>query len=144
MRWNRWTPWTRARRIRHVGAPDGWQATRQPGFGRKAAAPGEFPFSVRERLLNRLMQGQRLNPADLTALSGAFDSFDQGVYRGRMAPRTREGRSTASLMDDLHGAYIAGVATEFHVAAVLEATARLDSRGLGRLLDLLDAGTMVV
>ena len=130
--------------IRHVGAPDGWQATRQPGFGRKAAAPGEFPFSVRERLLNRLMQGQRLNPADLTALSGAFDSFDQGVYRGRMAPRTREGRSTASLMDDLHGAYIAGVATEFHVAAVLEATARLDSRGLGRLLDLLDAGTMVV
>ena len=130
--------------IRHVGAPDGWQATRQPGFGRKAAAPGEFPFSVRERLLNRLMQGQRLDPADLTALSGAFDSFDQGVYRGRMAPRTRAGRSTASLMDDLHGAYIAGVATEAHVAAVLEATARLDSRGLGRLLDLLDAGTTVV
>ena len=50
-----------------------WVPTRQPGFGRTASASGDFPFSVREKLLNSLMQGQR-NPENLSALNTEFVS----------------------------------------------------------------------
>ena len=47
--------------VRQVPTPSDWKywnATRQPGFGRTASVPGEFPFSVREQMLNALMQGK--------------------------------------------------------------------------------------
>ena len=47
--------------VRQVPTPSDWKywnATRQPGFGRTASVPGEFPFTVREQMLNALVQGK--------------------------------------------------------------------------------------
>ena len=50
----------------------GYVPTRQPGFGRTVSAAGDFPFSVREQLVNALMQGQRLDPESMASLKSNF------------------------------------------------------------------------
>ena len=55
-----------------VTTPEGWQATRTPGFGRMASAAGDFPFSPREELLNQIMKGQKLSAEQVDLLSNNF------------------------------------------------------------------------
>ena len=55
-----------------VTTPEGWQATRTPGFGRMASVSGDFPFSPREELLNQIMKGQKLSADQVDLLSNQF------------------------------------------------------------------------
>ena len=57
-----------------VTTPEGWQATRTPGFGRMANASGDFPFSQREQMLTQIMKGQKLSSEQLDLLSNKFYS----------------------------------------------------------------------
>ena len=121
-----------SRAIRHVEAPSsGWVPTRQPGFGRTASTSGDFPFSVRERLLNSLTQGQRIDPQDLAALSTEF-----------VAARTQRYASAASKTDWLKMAMLLRDLQMTHLSTAAQAPSfarSLDGKTLGKLLDLFES-----
>ena len=117
--------------MRHVEAPSGWAPTRQPGFGRTASSAGDFPFSVREQLVNSLMQGQRLDPTSLAALNTEF-----------VAARTHRFSTAASSGDWLKMAMVLrnmDMTHPIHAAQATSFAASLDGKALGKLLDLFEA-----
>ena len=120
--------------IRHVEAPTGWRPTRQPGFDRTALAPGEFPFSAKERALNTLMQGKALDSGTVDKLS---DLFDEASTRRRITPQSKEWRNMASLIGELRQAEGASD-TELQKLA-----STIDWRTLEKMLYMLDMSTMV-
>ncbi len=54
------------------GYPSSWRASRQPGFGRLADAPGSFPFNAREQMITELMQGKRVDASHIDLLQSSF------------------------------------------------------------------------
>ena len=119
--------------IRHVETPSGWQLTRQPGFDRTALAPGEFPFSAKERILNTLMQGKALDSRTVDKLS---DIFDEATTQHRITPQSKEWRNMASLIGDLRQGERASGAEQRNLASTM------DWRTLEKMLLMLDTGTM--
>jgi hypothetical protein len=76
-----------------------WQPTRQPGFGRTASAPGEFPFSTREQLLNSLMKGESLrDSSEVMALNTEFVRARGANFSGQSKS---DWRKMAMLLRDL-------------------------------------------
>ena len=123
------TPGTRA--VRFAQTPSsGWVPTRQPGFGRTASASGDFPFSVREKLLNSLMQGQRADPKDVAALNTEFVSARTQRYA---AASGSDWLNMAMLVRDLK---TSKPATR---AQALTFATNLDGKTLGKLLDLFES-----
>ena len=123
----------RSQAIRHVEAPSGWRPTRRPGFDRTALAPGEFPFSAKERILNTLMQGKALDAGTVDKLS---DIFDEAATQRRIAPQSKEWRNMASLVGDLRQAERAS-GTEMRRLA-----SAMDWKTLEKMLYMLDMSTM--
>ena len=128
------SPWLRinVETKHHVQAPSGdWVPTRQPGFGRTASASGDFPFSVREKLLNSLMQGQRIDPENLSALNTEFVSARTQRYS--TAASGSDWMKMSMLLRDLRTTHLA-------TAAYASDFARsLDGKTLGKLLDLFES-----
>ena len=117
--------------MHHVQKPSvDWVPTRQPGFGRTASASGDFPFSVREKLLNSLMQGQR-NPENLSALNTEFVSARTQRYS--TAASGSDWMKMSMLLRDLR-------TTPLATAAYASDFARsLDGKTLRKLLDLFES-----
>ena len=101
---------------RVVRVADGWVSTRQPGFGRRAPVPGEFPFSVREQTLKSLIEGPRVGP--------------RGEGRRHGGRSGHDWRKMANLLVDLH---VAGMAQ----TPAFEAS--FDEKTLGKLVDLFES-----
>ena len=132
------------------GPPPGWkpwQPTRQPGFGRTASVPGEFPFSARERILNTLMQGKRFQAGtdahdalEQVRKLGYDIGYDHGYATGPHANRWVN--SVSSLVRDLGGAI---KFNEFTRAPALtqEFVSNLDAPTLGKMLAMLEAGRTI-
>ena len=117
-----------SRAAQHVQTPSSsWVPTRQPGFGRTASASGDFPFSVREKLLNSLMQGQR-NPENLSALNTEFVSARTQRYSTASGS---DWMKMSMLLRDLQTTPTAAHASEF--------ARSLDGKTLGKLLDLFES-----
>ena len=128
------SPWLRinVETKHHVQTPSsGWVPTRQPGFGRTASASGDFPFSVREKLLNSLMQGQRSDPENLSALNTEFVSARTQRYS--TAASGSDWMKMSMLLRDLQ-------TTPLATAAYASDFARsLDGKTLRKLLDLFES-----
>ena len=91
--------------VRHVPTPrmagdkryrSTWQATRQPGFGRLADAPGTFPVNAREEMIAELMQGKRLDATHIDLLQSGLDN---AMEANRV--KHREWLKMSSLVRDL-------------------------------------------
>ena len=125
----------RSQAIRHVETPSGWRPTRQPGFDRMALAPGEFPFSAKERVLNTLMQGKAPDSGTVDKLSYIFD---EASTQRRIVPQSKEWRNMASLIGDLRQAEAAGDADLQKLASTI------DWRTLEKMLYMLDMSATAV
>ena len=110
--------------------PSSWRATRQPGFGRRAPAPGGFPFNAREQIVVDLMQGKRLDARHIDALQGPLND---AVRTDRI--RHREWRKMTALIRDLRNGTVLGDTGPFVWA--------LDWKTLDIMLDMLDSGAAV-
>ena len=82
---------------RDIETAQGWQATRQPGFGRTAAVPGQFPFSVREQFVNALMKGG----VDFTLVAQMNTDFVQARSKHFNSLPKRDWLKMWSLLGDL-------------------------------------------
>ena len=119
-----------SRAAQHVQVPSDWVPTRQPGFGRTASASGDFPFSVREKLLNSLMQGQRSDPENLSALT---EGVSARTRRYSAAAEGSDGMKMWMLLRDLRTTLLA-------TGAYAPDFARgLDAKTLRKLLDLFES-----
>ena len=65
----------RAHAAYYVPRPQGWETTRETGFGRLAQGWNEFPFSPRERILNSLQKGEALSPDQIAALESGLEGY---------------------------------------------------------------------
>ena len=144
-----------SQQVRFVQAPRG--GMRQPGFGRTATAAGEFPFSVREQLLNSLMQGQHLDSRQLADIDAEFVAARSGKYGSqskadwrRMAMVLRDLQMThlpdGSLVDGMQLTKTAR-SVDWKTAQMAQSTAfaaNLDGKALGKLLDLYESATVVI
>ena len=110
--------------------PSSWRATRQPGFGRRASAPGVFPFNAREQIVADLMQGKRLDARHIDALQTTLDDV---VRADRI--RDRQWRKMTALIRDLRNGTVLGDTGPFVWA--------LDWKTLDIMLDMLDSGAAV-
>ena len=110
--------------------PSSWRATRQPGFGRRASAPGVFPFNAREQIVADLMQGKRLDARHIDALQ---TTLDDAVRTDRI--RHRQWRKMTALIRDLRNGTVLGDIGPFVWA--------LDWKTLDIMLDMLDSGAAV-
>ena len=59
----------------YVPRPQGWETTRETGFGRLAQGWNDFPFSPRERIVNSLQKGEALSPDQISALESGLESY---------------------------------------------------------------------
>ena len=59
----------------YVPRPQGWETTRETGFGRLAHGWNEFPFSPRERIVNSLSKGEALSPDQIISLDLGLESY---------------------------------------------------------------------
>ena len=132
--------------VRQVPTPTDWKywkATRQGGFGRTASVSGEFPFSVREKMLNTLMQGKRFQPG-----TDAHDALERlralGYHHGYAASGPHANTwtiSVASLVRDLGSAI---KYNELRAPTLTEDFVRnLDAATLGRMLLMLEVGRLM-
>ena len=110
--------------------PSSWRATRQPGFGRRAPAPGVFPFNAREQIIADLMQGKRLDARHIDALQG---TLNDAVRTDRI--RHRQWRKMTALIRDLRNGTVLGDTGPFVGA--------LDWKTLDIMLDMLDSSAAV-
>ena len=121
-----------------VEVPQGWQATRQPGFGR-AAASGQFPFSVREQFLNALMQG-RIDPTtfkrlDANVLKTKYTHFNS-LAKTDWVKMTTLCRSIQTF-EAAAGSVDGVVFSSAHAGAFAR---DLDSKSLAKMLVLFESG----
>ena len=124
--------------VRHVPAPrlatdrpsypSSWRASRQPGFGRLADAPGTFPVNAREQMITELMQGKRLDSSHIDLLQG---TLNDAVRADRV--QHREWLRMNALMRSLRGGVVLGDTRSFSRA--------LDSKTLATMLDMLGSAT---
>ena len=120
--------------IRHVEAPgSGWTPTRQPGFGRTATSASDFPFSVREQVVNALMQGQRVDAENLAALGDEFVAAR--TQRFSTAASRSEWLKMAMVLRDLQMTHAV------HTAQGVAFATNLDGKALGKLLDLFESSS---
>ena len=119
---------------RHVSTPDGWAPTRQPGFRRTASAPGEFPFSTREKLINALMQGGTVDADSLAELNTQLVSARTHQYASRPGG---DWRKMAMLMRDLK------MTSPGDVQQAVAFASTIDAKSLRKLLDLFDAASIL-
>ena len=124
-----------SRTMRYVQAPGGWMPTRQPGFGRTASAAGDFPFSVREQVLNSLMQGKHIDAESSTALHREF-----------FLARGERYATAASKSDWLKMDMLLRNLEMTHLPTVAQGPAfarSFDGKTLGKLLDLFESSASV-
>ena len=123
--------------VRHVptprmpdrkGYPSSWRASRQPGFGRVAEAPGAFPFNARERIITDLMQGKRIDASHIDLLQG---TLNDAVRAGGV--QHREWLRMTALVRDLKYGVVLGDRRTFASA--------LDWRTLDVMLSMADSAT---
>ena len=122
--------------VRHVPAPrlatdrpnypSSWRASRQPGFGRLADAPGTFPVNAREQMITELMQGKRLDSSHIDLLQG---TLSDAVRADRV--QHREWLKMNALLRSLRGGVVLGDTRSFSRA--------LDSKTLATMLDMLES-----
>ena len=106
--------------------PSSWRASRQPGFGRLADAPGTFPVNARERMMTELMQGKRLDSSHIDLLQG---TLSDAVRADRV--QHREWLKMNALLCSLRGGVVLGDTRSFSRA--------LDSKTLATMLDMLES-----
>ena len=114
-----------------LGYPSSWRASRQPGFGRRADAPGAFPFNAREQMITELMQGKRVDASHIDLLQGALND---AVRAERV--QHKEWVKMSALIRHLKYGVVLGNSRPYARA--------LDSRTLQILLDMADAASAVV
>ena len=106
--------------------PSSWRASRQPGFGRLADAPGTFPVNAREQMITELMQGKRLDSSHIDLLQG---TLSDAVRADRV--QHREWLKMNALLRSLRGGVVLGDTRSFSRA--------LDSKTLATMLDMLES-----
>ena len=115
---------------------DSWTPTRQAGT-RMVSNVGDFPFSLRDKIVTTLMQGKAASAEDVTGLHKELASMANGT-------RFRDGSysTTASPKEWLKMRMAARDLRVSHPHLALGAAyqANLDTKTIGKLLDLLDAG----
>ena len=110
------------------GYPSSWRASRQPGFGRLAEAPGAPPFNARERIVTDLMQGKRIDASHIDLLQG---TLNDAVRAGGV--QHREWLRMTALVRDLKYGVVLGDSRTFASA--------LDWRTLDVMLSMADSAT---
>ena len=128
--------------IRHVEMPNArWAPTRQPGFGRTASSAGDFPFSLRERLVNALMQGQRLDAESMAKLKSEFVSARTTRYSS--AASKSDWLKMAMTLRDIDATHLprANRAPSKAVLFGPEYAGSIDGKTLGKLLDLFESSS---
>ena len=113
-----------------LGYPSNWRASRQPGFGRRADAPGAFPFNAREQMITELMQGKRVDASHIDLLQGALND---AVRTERV--QYKEWVKMSALIRHLKYGVVLGDSRPYARA--------LDSRTLQLMLDMADAASAV-
>ena len=111
--------------------PSSWRASRQPGFGRLADAPGAFPFNAREQMITELMQGKRVDASHIDLLQGGLND---AVRAERV--QHKEWVKMTALIRHLKYGVVLGDSRPYARA--------LDSRTLQIMLDMADAASAVV
>ena len=127
--------------VRHVPAPrlatdrpsypSSWRASRQPGFGRVADAPGAFPFNARERIIAELMQGKRIDASHIDLLQS---TLNDAVRADRV--QHREWLKMTALVRDLKYGTVFGDSRPFARA--------VDWKTLQIMLDMADSGSAIL
>ena len=115
---------------------DSWTPTRQAGT-RVASHAGDFPFSLRDKIVTTLMQGKAARAEDVANLHDEMlnmakgASFRDGSYSTTASPK--EWLKMRMAARDLRVSHP-------HLALGAAYQANLDPKTIGKLLDLLDAG----
>ena len=115
---------------------DSWTPTRQAGT-RVASHAGDFPFSLRDKIVTTLMQGKAASAEDVAGLHDEMlsmakgASFRDGSYSTTASPK--EWLKMRMAARDLRVSHP-------HLALGAAYQANLDPKTIGKLLDLLDAG----
>ena len=115
---------------------DSWTPTRQAGT-RMVSNVGDFPFSLRDRIVTTLMQGKAASAEDVASLHDELRDMAKGagLHDGNYS-------TTASPKEWLKMRMAARDLRVSHPHLALGAAyqANLDTKTIGKLLDLLDAG----
>ena len=129
----------------NVETAQGWQATRQPGFGRTAAVPGQFPFSVREQFVNALMKGgvdftlvEQMNVNFVQARSKHFNSLPKRDWLKMWSLLGDLGRSIPSSNFSMPS--LAAEYTSFAAEYTGKTMRAMDSKTLEKLLAVFGSG----